>query len=243
MIPHNTAHCIQHVLAVCTLIALTACSPPGPDAAEKSAATQDAPAKPPAKPIATDLPAGEYTLDKSHASLIFRVSHLGFSNFTGRFARYDARLQFDPANLSTSSVEVTIDPSSIESDNPPADFLTMLAGAEWLNAKQFPEMTFRSTHVESTAADTMRITGDLSLHGVTKPIVLEASFNGGYAGHPLDPRARIGFSAHGMFKRSDFGISVGIPAPGTTMGVSDDVNVTVEAEFSGPAWKVTETHN
>ena len=237
MIPHNPFQRFQHVLAVCTLIALTACSPPGPDAAEKAATTQDAPAK----PIAPDLPAGEYTLDKSHASLIFRVSHLGFSNFTGRFARYDARLQFDPANLSASSVEVRIDPSSIESDNPPADFLTMLAGAEWLNATQFPEMTFRSTQVEPTSADTMRITGDLSLHGVTRPIVLEASFNGGYAGHPMDPHARIGFSAHGVFKRSDFGISIGIPAPGTTLGVSDDVTVTIETEFSGPAWKVPET--
>jgi polyisoprenoid-binding protein YceI len=68
--------------------------------------------------------------------------------------------------------------------------------------------------------------------------VLEASFNGGYAGHPMDPHARIGFSAHGVFKRSDFGISAGIPALGTTMGVGDEVNVTIEAEFSGPAWRM-----
>jgi polyisoprenoid-binding protein YceI len=236
MTPHSTVHCIRQVLAACALIAVTACSPSGPDAAEKFAAPQDAPAK----PIASDLPAGDYTLDKAHASLIFRVNHLGFSNFTGRFVRYDAKLQFDPANLGASNVQVSIDPSSIETDNPPADFLTMLAGAEWLNAAQFPEMTFRSTHVESISADTMRISGDLSLRGVTRPIVLEASFNGGYAGHPMDPHARIGFSAHGVFKRSDFGISAGIPAPGTTMGVGDDVNVTIEAEFSGPAWRVPE---
>jgi polyisoprenoid-binding protein YceI len=234
MTPHNAVHCIRQVLAACALIAVTACSPTGPDAAEKSPAPRDAPVK----PIAPDLPAGDYTLDKAHASLIFRVNHLGFSNFTGRFARYDAKLQFDPANLGASNVQVTIDPSSIETDNPPADFLTMLAGVEWLNAAQFPEMTFRSTHVESTSADTMRITGDLSLHGITRPIVLEASFNGGYAGHPMDPHARIGFSAHGVFKRSAFGISAGIPAPGTTMGVGDEVNVTIEAEFSGPAWRV-----
>jgi polyisoprenoid-binding protein YceI len=83
----------------------------------------------------------------------------------------------------------------------------------------------------------MRITGDLTLHGVTKPVVLEATFNGGYAGHPMDPHARIGFSARGTFNRSDFGMVYGIPAPGTTMGVSDAVNVTIEAEFSGPPFE------
>ncbi|MBB5187872.1 polyisoprenoid-binding protein YceI [Zhongshania antarctica] len=62
----------------------------------------------------------------------------------------------------------------------------------------------------------------------------EATFNGGYAGHPLDPHGRIGFSARGMFKRSDFGISIGIPAPGSTMGVGDDLEVIIEAEFTGP---------
>ena len=82
--------------------------------------------------------------------------------------------------------------------------------------------------------DTLRVRGDLTLQGVTRPIVLEATFNGGYAGHPMDPNARIGFSAQGTLKRSEFGIAQGIPAPGTTMGVSDEVNVVIEAEFTGP---------
>ena len=82
--------------------------------------------------------------------------------------------------------------------------------------------------------DTLRVRGDLTLHGVTRPIVLEATFNGGYAGHPMDPNARIGFSAQGTLKRSEFGRAQGIPAPGTTMGVSDEVNVVIEAEFTGP---------
>lgn len=80
----------------------------------------------------------------------------------------------------------------------------------------------------------MRINGELSLRGVTRPMVLEARFNGGYRGHPMDPNARTGFSAKGVLKRSEFGIAYGIPAPGTTMGVSDEVNVIVETEFSGP---------
>ena len=98
-------------------------------------------------------------------------------------------------------------------------------------------MTFRSSKVEVTGSNTMKISGDLTLRGVTRPMVLDATYNGGYAGHPLDPNARIGFSAHGTLKRSDFGMTVGIPAPGTTMGVGDEVEVIIETEFSGPPLK------
>ena len=183
---------------------------------------------------AAKVPAGSYTLDKAHASLTFRVNHLGFSNYTARFKRFDARLQFDPADLTASSVTATVDPRSLDLDNPPPGFTDALLGEEWLAVEQFPEMTFRSTKVESTGSNTFRITGDFTLHGVTRPVVLEATFNGGYEGHPMDPHARIGFSAHGSLQRSEFGIAFGIPAPGTTMGVSDTVDVIIEAEFSGP---------
>lgn len=180
------------------------------------------------------IPAGAYTLDKLHTSLIFRVSHLGFSNYTGRFTSVDAKLTFDPARLAASRVEVTIDPRSIEADNVPSDFLEMLSGKDWLNAEQFPQMAFRSRTVEVTGANTFRIRGELTLHGQTRPVVLDARYNGGYAEHPMEPRARIGFSATGKFKRSDFGVTIGIPAPGTTMGVSDEVEVVLESEFTGP---------
>ena len=73
--------------------------------------------------------------------------------------------------------------------------------------------------------------------GVTRPVPLEATYNGGYAGHAMDPHARIGFSAHGTLKRSDFGMTYGIPAPGTTMGVGDEVTILLEVEFSGPPLK------
>ena len=183
------------------------------------------------------VPAGAYTLDKSHASLIFKVDHLGFSNYTARFKRFDAKLQFDPANLSAAKLTATVDVKSLETDFPdPAklDFNAQLLGKEWFDAAQFPRMEYRSKRVEQTGAQSMRIHGDLTLHGVTKPVTLDATYNGGYAGHPMDPHARIGFSAHGTLKRSDFGISYGIPAPGTTMGVSDEVTVIIETEFSGP---------
>jgi polyisoprenoid-binding protein YceI len=215
-------------------LVLAACSPaPAPQ-------QQAAPAAPTAAaaptPSVEGLPAGAYTLDKAHGSLIFRIDHLSFSHFTGRFARWDAALQLDPQHPENASVSATIDPRSLETDNPPAGFLTMLRGGEWLNAPQFPQITFRSTHVERTGANTARITGDFTFHGVTKPLTLEATFNGGYAGNVYDRHARLGFSAHGTVKRSDFGMSIGLPPPGTNMGVGDDVEFIIESEFSGPAW-------
>ena len=210
---------------------LAACSPPAAKKAEAPPAPAAAPA---ATPAAPQVPAGDYKLDPAHANLEFKVNHLGFSHYTARFTDFDASLKFDPANPSASSVEATIDPKSLTLPTPPAGFKDELTGKAWLDAAQYPAITFRSTKVEVTGASTAKVTGDFTLHGVTKPVVLDATFNGGYAGHPMDPHARIGFSAHGVFKRSDFGIGFGVPAPGTTMGVSDEVDVSIEAEFSGP---------
>jgi polyisoprenoid-binding protein YceI len=187
------------------------------------------------KNAAAPVPKGAYEVDKAHTSLVFRVSHIGFSSYTGRFTRVDAKLEFDPSRIAASRVDVTIDPRSIQADNAPSGFLDSLAGKDWLDAEHFPAMSFRSKTVEVKGTNSFRIHGDLTLHGVTKPIVLDAHYNGGYASHPFEPRARIGFSAHGSFKRSDFGVSYGLPAPGTTMGVGDEVQVVLETEFSGPA--------
>lgn len=225
-------------LTIILLAVLAACSPKQEEAGTATPAPEQAAPTASVMPATTaDVPAGDYTLDKSHASLIFRVDHLGFSNYTARFKRFDAQLKFDPADLAASSVSVTIDPKSLETDFPDVatlDFNAELYGDKWLDAAHYPEIAFRSTDVTVTGPNTMRITGDFSMHGVTQPVTLDAKFNGGYAGHPMDPHARIGFSATGQLKRSDFGISYGIPAPGTTMGVSDAVDVSIETEFSGP---------
>ncbi|MFL6550382.1 MAG: YceI family protein, partial [Povalibacter sp.] len=183
------------------------------------------------------VPAGDYTLDRAHASLLFRVDHLGFSHYTARFKHFDAQLRFDPNELTASRLNVTVDATSLETDFPdPAkiDFNAQLQDEQWLNTAKYPQITYRSTKIESTGAKMLRVTGDLTLRGVTKPVVLNVTYNGGYAGHPMDPHARVGFSARGTLKRSDYGIAFGIPAPGTTMGVGDQVEIVIEAEFTGP---------
>jgi polyisoprenoid-binding protein YceI len=216
---------IMRTLATLAVLALAAAA----QAADSVPAVSTAP-----------IPQGSYSLDKAHTSLVFRVSHLGFSAFTARFTRYDARLDFNPEKLADSSVNVTIDPKSISADNVPDDFLEALSGEQWLDAAKFPEMKFTSRSVEVGTDGRFRIRGELTLHGVTRPLTLEARYNGGYAGHTYEPRARVGFSARGTFKRSDFGVSYGVPAPGTVFGVGDEVEVQLETEFSGPALKVAQ---
>ena len=109
---------------------------------------------------------------------------------------------------------------------------------------KFPKILFRTSKVTPTGSKTARITGELDLHGVTHTVTLEATFNGGYASHPYDPLgSRIGFSAHGTLNRSEFGITQGIPAKGSSMGVSDKVEVIIEAEFTKPVTAAKLTQN
>lgn len=220
--------------ALC-LILLAACSN------EKDVFAQNAPEA--AEPgmttgmaaLQSDAPAGEYKLDKAHASLVFTVSHLGLSDYTARFTGWDAILQFDPDNPETMQVRAEIDPRSLETHYPgeDLDFNATIAGEDWLDAGAFPQMRFQSTGVEQTGPAAATLTGDLTLHGVTQPVTMDVEFNGGYAGNAMDPAgSRIGFSAHGALKRSDFGISLGVPEPGSSMGVSDRVMFEIEAEFT-----------
>lgn len=212
------------------LITLAACSPQ----ADKTADATDTGT---IVPMSTDLPAGAYKLDPAHASLIFKVDHLGFSHYTARFKRFQADLQFDPKTPGNSSVTATVDPTSLETDYPEPeklDFNAQIYGEEFLDAAKYPKMTFRSTEVRLTGPNTAKIIGDFTMHGVTQPLTLDATFNGGWKGIDQDPHARIGFSARGTLKRSDYGIGFGIPAPGSKLGVGDEVSIILETEFTGP---------
>jgi polyisoprenoid-binding protein YceI len=188
-----------------------------------------------APPTMTAPPAGVYHVDKSHASLQLRVNHLGFSTYTTRFSRFDATLTFDPNNIPASKLEATVDSASFQMDDAPKMCTDIVSGPQFLDTKKFPKIVYRSQSIHMTGDKTFEIQGTLDLHGVTRPLVLTGTYNGGYPGMPnMDPHARIGFSAHGSFKRSDFGMGYGVPAPGTTMGVGDLIDVTIEIEFNGP---------
>ena len=217
----------SRALAVATVVT-TLCLQSGLSLAAESAG-------PPALAPNASPPAGAYKIDKSHASLVLRANHMGFSTYTTRFSRFDADLTFDPKNIAASTVLTTIDATSFEMDAAPQMCLDIMKGPKMLDTAKYPKIVFKSESIRMTGPKAMEITGTLSLHGVTRPMVLTANYNGGYPGMPnMDPLARIGFSAHGSFKRSDFDIAYGVPAAGTTTGVGDLIDFAIEAEFSGP---------
>ncbi len=225
---------MNRLLATCAVLALAACTPKPPEPAKTVAAAPE----PAVSALDAGItvppntaPAGSYKIDGSHTNLSFRVSHLGFSHYTADFDKVDGKLQFDPANPAAMTVEATIDPKSLDINTPPAGFHDQLMGKTWFDAQAFPTISFKSTKVVLTGPKTADVTGDLTLHGVTKPVTLAATFNGGYAANAYDG-ARIGFSGKGALKRSDFGMGYGLPAPGTNMGVGDNVEFTLETEFS-----------
>jgi polyisoprenoid-binding protein YceI len=224
---NNATRISATLTAICTALLLSV------GALSALAAESTAPS---AMPRLAAPPAGQYQLDKSHASLLLRVSHLGFSTYTTRFSRFDAELTFDPAKPTAAQLVTTIDAASLEMDAAPAFCLDIVRGPQFLDTAKFPKIVFRSERVRMTGKKSMEISGTLELHGVTRPLVLTATYNGGYAGMPnMDPHARVGFSAHGSLKRSDFAMTYGLPAPGTTIGVGDLIDISIEAEFTGPA--------
>jgi polyisoprenoid-binding protein YceI len=233
---NTAARTCQRILAACAA-AVVVWSGDSSHAAETPA-----PPAPPAAPVMAPPVAGEYKLDKSHASLVLRANHMGFSTYTTRFSRFDANLTLDPQNLPASKVVTTIDASSFEMDAAPQMCFDIMKGPQMLDTEKYPQIVFKSESIRMTGEKSMEILGTLTIHGVTRPIALAASYNGGYAGMPkMDPQSRVGFSAHGSFKRSDFGITFGVPAPGTSMGVGDMIDFAIEAEFTGPPLAVAVT--
>ena len=165
---------------------------------------------------------GAYELDEAHAALVFRISHMGFSGFVGRFDQFEASLDFDAAAPESARVEAIVDMTSLSL--PDEAFAATLMGPGWFDAETYPQAVFRSTGIEVTGENTGNVTGDLTLHGETHPVTLAVTFNGG-AQDALRGAYITGFSATGTFDRSDFGISKYVGP------VSDEVEVLIEAEF------------
>ncbi|HAQ34672.1 MAG: polyisoprenoid-binding protein [Maricaulis sp.] len=217
---------IAHVVAACALTVMTA----------PAIATQDIRAV----QAASELPSGEYRVDPSHTTVVFRVDHLGFSIYTAQFTEIDIVVQLDPAEAEVAVLSVTIPVRSLHLPSPPEGFRDTLLGTDWFDAETYPDMQFVSTGIEMTGETTANIHGDLTLHGITQPVTLSARYNGGWVGHIYDPNARIGFSATAEISRTAFGMGFGTPS-GEMPGVADTVQITVETELVGPAWSPAES--
>ena len=166
--------------------------------------------------------AGAYRLDPDHSKVTWSVSHFGFSTYVGQFATVNASLKLDPKTLTATVLDVSVDANSLGTLNPALD--KHLKSPDFLDAAKFPTATFHATKVTQTGDRTADIAGELTLHGVTKPVVVQATFN--QAGpNPLVKTYQLGFAGSAKIKRSDFGITSYVPA------IGDEVILTIEAEF------------
>ena len=205
---------MRHILAGFTAMALLAIPAMAPTASAQGAA-----------------PAGAYAVDKTHATIQWQGLHNGLSWYTARFTTFDIQLNFDPADVTKSKITASIDPKSIETDflkTRPADSKTdfnneLATGDRWFNAGKFPTITFASTAVTKTGANTGKMTGNLTFLGVTKPVTLDVTYNG-FKSFPAPRKSKVGFRAVGSINKTAWGMSTGGP-------IADDVKIEINAEF------------
>lgn len=168
-----------------------------------------------------------YDLDPKHTQVRFGWTHLGFSHQVGRFDTFDAQFQFDPADPTKSTLSVTIPIAGIDTGVAALD--EHLRSPDFFDASKFPTATFKSTKVEAAGPKALKVSGDLTLHGVTKPVVLDVTINQ-VGPYPMGGRPAAGFDATATLKRSDFGIDRFVP------NVSDEIalSITTEAQLPKP---------
>lgn len=165
---------------------------------------------------------GTYVLDPAHGKITWSMDHMGFSTYVGQFTDVSATLKLDARNPSASKLQAEVKTDSVGSLNGALD--NHLKTADFLDTAKHPTAGFQATSIRLVDADSAEISGNLTLRGVTKPIVILADFN--QAGiNPIDKKYSVGFDGHARIKRSDFGINYGVPVLG------DDVTLHFEAEF------------
>ena len=168
-----------------------------------------------------------WSFDLSHSSINFWVRHLMVSKVHGRFGQWTGSLSLDEKDPSASRLEVEIDAASIDTREPARD--THLRSADFFDVEKYPRLTFKSTSIKEAAEGHYEVQGDLTLHGITKPVVLEVE----HAGRINDPYGgvRAGFSAKGSLHRKDFGLNwnKAIEAGGVAVGDKIEISIEIEA--------------
>jgi polyisoprenoid-binding protein YceI len=163
----------------------------------------------------------KYTFDPVHTQVMFSVDHIGFSHSHGKFLKFDGGFTFDADKVEASAVNVKIDTASLNMDD--GTWEEHLKGENFFNVAKFPAMTFKSTKIEKSGEKEGKLTGELTVLGVTKPVTLDVKWNKSGV-HPYSQQYIAGFSASGVIKRSDFGMTYGLP------GIGDEVALNIQVE-------------
>lgn len=176
----------------------------------------------PGKADPARVSAGTYLVDNHHAQIKWTVSHFGFNDYFGIFGQPTGSLTIDPAKPNDAKVSVTIPVTELATSR--ADLTKHMMTPDFLDAAKFPTATFESTKVETTG-NKAKITGNLTLLGVTKPVVLDAEFTS--AGkNPMNQKATIGFHGSTVLKRSDWGMTKYVPLIGDSVKI--DISIAFE---------------
>lgn len=167
-----------------------------------------------------------WSIDKAHSSVGFTVSHMVISKVNGKFDDFDATVSFDGKDLKAASVEATVQIASVDTDNEKRD--EHLRSGDFFDAENHPTMTFKSTKIEPGTDNEFKMTGDLTIRGVTKPVTFDAKLNG----TTNDPwgNTRAGFSATAEINRQDFGVSWSSVLDNGGLVVSDNVTINLEIQ-------------
>jgi polyisoprenoid-binding protein YceI len=175
--------------------------------------------------LAPSARAKVYTIDPDHSSVTLSATHLGVGAVQGRFDKFAGTFEFDPANIGASNVHVRIDASSINTNQSARD--EHLRSAEFLDADKYPEITFESTAVTGLKLNQLRIAGNLTLHGVTNPVVLLAKLGG--ATKDMDGKNRVAFATSTDIRRKDYHIDFN-QMVGVSMVVGQIVQIYLNVE-------------
>ncbi len=165
-----------------------------------------------------------WKVDPMHSKLTFTVTHLGISDVAGLFKTFDVTAVANRPDFSDAVFELSVDVASINTEVQMRD--DHLKSADFFDVEKYPKMTFKSTSVKKTAQNKYRITGDLTLYGITKPVTMELWYRGTIE-NPQSKAVTAGFQLTGVLKRSDFNIGPKFPAP----MISDEVQIRADGEF------------
>ncbi|HEY4003154.1 MAG TPA: YceI family protein [Candidatus Xenobia bacterium] len=169
----------------------------------------------------------KWNVDPLHSHIAFSVRHLLISKVTGHFNRWTGDFNLDEGDPKASRIEVTIDASSVDTRVEPRD--NHLRSADFFDVEKFPTLTFKSTSIDKVGESDFKLHGDLTIHGVTRPVTLDVEFSGTMK----DPWGgeRGGFSAHAAISRKDFGLTYNqvLETGGVAVGDKVDINIEVEA--------------
>ena len=165
-----------------------------------------------------------WNVDNAHSKLAFSITHLGISDVTGLFKNFDVKVTTSKDDFSDATFEMTADVATIDTEVEMRD--NHLKSADFFDVAKFPKMAFKSTSIKPAGKDKYKLTGDLTLHGITKQVTMDLWYRGTVE-NPMSKKPTSGFQVTGTIKRSDFGVGEKFPAP----MLSDEVRIKADGEF------------